>query len=49
MKTVASDILIRGLLARSTDCIIDVRISDVDAKSNLSKDPDKVLAAHEPT
>jgi hypothetical protein len=31
-----------------TDCIIDVRITDVDAKSsNLSKDPAKVLAAHE--
>jgi hypothetical protein len=41
------DILIRGLWARGTDCIIDVRITDVDAKSNLSKDPDKVLAAHE--
>jgi hypothetical protein len=36
------DILIRGLWARSTDCIIDVRITDVDAK-----DPAKVLAAHD--
>jgi hypothetical protein len=26
---------------------IDVRITDVDAKSNRSKDPAKVLAAHE--
>jgi hypothetical protein len=33
--------------ARGTDCIIDVRITDVDAKSNLSKDPARVLAAHE--
>jgi hypothetical protein len=42
------DILICGLWARGTDCIIDVlRITDVDAKSNLSKDPDKVLAADE--
>jgi hypothetical protein len=28
-------------------CIIDVRITDVDAKSNRSKDSDKVLSAHE--
>jgi hypothetical protein len=28
------DILIRGLWAQGTDCIIDVRIADVDAKSN---------------
>ena len=41
------DILIRGLWARGTDCIIDVRVTDVDAKSNRSKDPLKVLAAHE--
>jgi hypothetical protein len=32
------DILIRGLWARGTDCIIDVRITDVDAKSNRCKD-----------
>jgi hypothetical protein len=37
------DILIRGLWARGTDCIIDVRITDVDAKSQRSKDPHKVL------
>jgi hypothetical protein len=30
-----------------TDCIIDVRVTDTDAKSNLSKDPAKVLEAHE--
>jgi hypothetical protein len=41
------DILIRGLWSRGTDCTIDVRITDVDAKSNQSKDPDKVLLAHE--
>ena len=29
------------------DCILDVRVTDVDAKSNRSKDPHKVLAAHE--
>jgi hypothetical protein len=27
--------------------MIDVHITDVDAKSNLSKDPDKVLTMHE--
>jgi hypothetical protein len=41
------DILIRGIWARGMDCIIDVRITDVDDKSNHSKDSDKVLAAHE--
>ena len=41
------DILVRGLWARGTDCIIDVRITDVDAKSQRSKDPLKVLEAHE--
>jgi hypothetical protein len=37
----------RGLWARDTDCSIAVRISNFDAESNRSKDPDKVLAAHE--
>ena len=32
---------------RSTDCIIDVRMTDLDCNSNRSKDPEKVLAAHE--
>ena len=41
------DLLIRGLWARGTDCIIDVRVTDTDAKSNLSKDPAKVLESHE--
>lgn len=29
------------------DCVIDVWITDVDAKSNRFKDPAKVSAAHE--
>jgi hypothetical protein len=34
------DILIRGLWTHgTTDCIIDVHITDVNAKSNWSKDP----------
>jgi hypothetical protein len=41
------DSLIRGLWARGTDCIIDVRVTGTDANSNRSKDPAKVLAAHE--
>jgi hypothetical protein len=41
------DVSIRGLWTRGTDCIIDVRVTDTGAKSNLSKDPAKVLEAHE--
>ncbi len=41
------DLLIQGLWARGTDCIIDVRVTDLDCKSNRSKDPHKVLAQHE--
>jgi hypothetical protein len=32
------NILVQGLWARGTDCIIDVRITDVDSKSQRSKD-----------
>ena len=39
--------MIRGLWAHGTDCIINVRVTDVDAKSTRSKDPYEVLAAHE--
>ena len=38
---------VRGFLGRGTDCIIDVRVADTDAKINLSKDPAKVLETHE--
>jgi hypothetical protein len=41
------DVLIRGLWQQGTDAIIDVRITDLDAKSNISRAPMKVLAAHE--
>jgi hypothetical protein len=47
IKEDRGDILIRGLWARGTDCIINVCITDVDARLNRSKSPDKVLAAHE--
>jgi hypothetical protein len=33
------NILVQGLWARRTDCIMDVRIMDVDAMSRQSKDP----------
>jgi hypothetical protein len=39
------DVLIRGLWQQGTDAIIDVRITDLDAKSNISLAPMKVLAA----
>jgi hypothetical protein len=29
------------------DCIIDMHVTDLDCKANLSKDPHKVLAQHE--
>jgi hypothetical protein len=41
------DLCIRGFWTRGTDCIIDVRVTDTDAKSNLSRDPAKVLETHE--
>jgi hypothetical protein len=42
------DLLIRGSLwAHVTDCNIDVRVMDLDYKSNCSKHPHKVLAQHE--
>jgi hypothetical protein len=41
------DLLIHGLWARQTDCIIDICVTDTDAKSNLSRDPVKVLEAQE--
>jgi hypothetical protein len=38
------DLLIRGFWARRTDIIVDVRVTDTDAKSYRSRDPHKVLA-----
>ncbi len=37
----------RGIGECCTDGIIDVRVTDVESKSNSSKDTHKVLAAHE--
>jgi len=41
------DVLVRGLFQRGTDCIIDVRVTDLDCKSQRSTDPDKILRRHE--
>ena len=41
------DVLFRGFWARATDCILDVRITDTDSKSQQARDPKKVLASHE--
>jgi hypothetical protein len=41
------DLLIRGFRARGTDLIVDVRVTDTDAKSYRSRDPHKVLATQE--
>ena len=41
------DVMIRGLWQTGTECIIDVRVTDTDAKSNLSSPPATVLAKHE--
>jgi hypothetical protein len=40
------DVLIHGLWARRMDCIIDIRVTDTNAKSNISRDPAKVLEQH---
>jgi hypothetical protein len=41
------DVLICSIWANGTDCIIDVHITDIDAKSYHTKDPMKVLETHE--
>jgi len=41
------DVLIRGLWERGTDCIIDVRVTDTNAKSVIRRNPEDVLEAQE--
>ena len=41
------DILVRGLHQNGKDCIIDVRVTDLDSKSYLSRAPAKVLKTQE--
>lgn len=41
------DLLIRGFWARGTDCILDVHVTDTDAKSYCKQPPAKVLESQE--
>ena len=41
------DLLVRGLWNKSTDCIIDVRLTDTDQPTYLTKSPSEVLELHE--
>ena len=46
-KDKRGEILIQGFWARGTDCILDVRVTDTDAKSYCKRLPAKVLETHE--
>ena len=41
------DLLIRNLWKHQTDCILDVRITNLDAPSNIHRKPESVLLSHE--
>jgi hypothetical protein len=41
------DLLVRGLWQRGTDCIIDVRVTNINNKSQRHQPPEKVLLKHE--
>jgi hypothetical protein len=41
------DILLRGFWAQGTNCIVDIRVTDTDAKSYRHRDPAKVIATQE--
>lgn len=41
------DLLIRGLWEPQTDCILDIRLTDTDLRSQRSTEPMKVLKRHE--
>jgi hypothetical protein len=41
------DILVRGLWQRGTDCITDVRVTDINSKSQRHLTPAKALLKHE--
>jgi hypothetical protein len=41
------DVLICGLWTDGIDCIVNSRVTDIDAKSNCSRDPVKVFEARE--
>jgi hypothetical protein len=41
------ELLIRGFWMRGTDCILDVRVTDTDAKSYCKRPPAKVIEMQE--
>ena len=41
------DLLIRNIWKHQTDCILDVRITNLDAPSNIHRKPEAVLLSHE--
>jgi hypothetical protein len=41
------DLMIHGFWSRGTDCIVDIRITDLDSKSYQTKSSNKVLARQE--
>jgi hypothetical protein len=47
MEDDRGDIFLRGFWARGTDCIVDVRVTDTDAKSYRHRDPVKVISTEE--
>ena len=47
LQVVRDDLLIRGFWDRSTDCIIDVRIWDVNQPSYLTRKPVSILKSAE--
>ncbi len=46
-KSERGDLLLRGFWAQGTNCIVDVRVTDTDAKSYRKRDPAKVLETGE--
>jgi hypothetical protein len=46
-KSDHGDLLLRGFWARGTNCIVEVRVTDTDAKSYCKQPPDKVLESGE--
>ena len=47
VKDARGDVLIRGLFQRATDCILDVKVSDLDAKSYSKRAPAAALRSLE--
>ena len=41
------DMMIRGLWKKSTDCILDIRVTNLEAASHRRRDPRKVLEQQE--